>query len=144
MTPRPLCDGCGADVPTRPDRFGTRWCRRCNQKIWEMLMTDRITCGRCAAAWTGISRAHCGACHRTFASVSLFDAHRHPHGEHGGCVDPASLRSHGQPLRLTGVMWHGPEDPRFSGYDAASALKGPSESQHTGAGVQRPEIGDAA
>lgn len=34
-----------------------------------------ITC-RCGKQWTGVSRAHCGACHETFNSVSLFDRHR--------------------------------------------------------------------
>jgi len=43
------------------------------------------TCGHCPARWSGLSFAHCGACHRTFSSVTGFDAHR----LRGVCVDPA-------------------------------------------------------
>lgn len=44
------------------------------------MVTDRhllrITCSGCAAVWAGAERAHCGACHRSFDDIVLFDAHR--------------------------------------------------------------------
>lgn len=46
------------------------------------------TCGGCAVEWSGLAVAHCGACHRTFASVRLFDIHRSPVGKHGSCRNP--------------------------------------------------------
>jgi len=33
-------------------------------------------CRGCSVHWTGLAVAHCGACHRTFSSVSTFDRHR--------------------------------------------------------------------
>ena len=36
------------------------------------------------------TNAHCGACHRTFGSVTGFDRHR----RNGECVDPATLPMH--------------------------------------------------
>lgn len=36
----------------------------------------RYTHGQCGETWTGITRAHCAACHRTFNSESLADKHR--------------------------------------------------------------------
>ncbi len=38
-------------------------------------MADTIHCAR-GCTWSGINRAHCGACHATFGSVSGFDKHR--------------------------------------------------------------------
>ena len=35
-----------------------------------------ITCGGCTADWAGEDRAHCGRCHVTYDSITLFDAHR--------------------------------------------------------------------
>ena len=46
-----------------------------------------ITCGGCAAAWAGDDRAHCGGCHVTYDSVSLYDAHR----TRDRCVGPQVL-----------------------------------------------------
>lgn len=39
----------------------------------------------CGAEWSGLSAAHCGACHQTFSAVSSFDLHR----RNGECRDPA-------------------------------------------------------
>lgn len=50
--------------------------------------SDGGTCSGCDARWTGISRAHCAGCHRTFAGPSLFDAHRRD-----GCLDPETILS---------------------------------------------------
>ena len=47
--------------------------------------------------------------------VSLFDKHRHSHGEHGGCLDPAGLRNGrtGAPLAVLGEngVWSSPPMP---------------------------------
>lgn len=74
-----------------------------------------ITCG-CGAEWTALNAAHCAApgCHRTFASVSLFDAHRSQEGEHGTCLDPETVltRDGARRLFFRAGMWRGPEmDP---------------------------------
>lgn len=70
------------------------------------------TCGGCDATWTASLAAHCGCCHRTFASVGLFDHHRSAQGEHGTCLDPESIR-HGKTgerlMFYRNGMWRGPE-----------------------------------
>lgn len=70
-----------------------------------------VQCGSCSAEWTGLSRAHCGACHRTFSGASYFDRHRTIAGEHGGCLDPAGIRdAAGEPVMvLRDGLWAGPE-----------------------------------
>ena len=45
----------------------------------------------CSTVWTGACTAHCCACHVTFATVGLFDAHRSIAGVYGSCRDPATL-----------------------------------------------------
>lgn len=62
---------------------------------------ESISCGVCPARWTGQSRAHCGACHRTFAGVTYFDQHRRAFA----CVDPATIAE----MRLVDGLWRGPE-----------------------------------
>jgi hypothetical protein len=47
----------------------------------------RITCGGCTAGWAGEDRAHCGRCHVTYDSITLYDAHR----AGGSCVRPQVL-----------------------------------------------------
>jgi hypothetical protein len=70
---------------------------------------------RCGAKWYGVSRCHCSACHRTFSGVALFDRHRSSAGEHGTCLDPATLivqrgARTGQPeMYLREGVWSGPE-----------------------------------
>lgn len=59
------------------------------------------TCGGCPSHWTGLSVAHCGACHETFSAVGLFDQHRRS----GQCVDPATLTG----MSRRDGMWRGPE-----------------------------------
>jgi hypothetical protein len=49
------------------------------------------SCCGCTAVWTQASTAHCSACHSTFATVGLFDAHRSIAGDCGTCRDPATL-----------------------------------------------------
>ena len=44
-------------------------------------------CIRCKSTWTGLNRAHCTGCHRTFNSVAAFDKHRRD----SKCLDPETL-----------------------------------------------------
>jgi len=59
-------------------------------------------CG-CGAHWTGLTRAHCAACHLTFNRPSLFDKHRVA----GTCRLPVAL---GMVQKSDGV-WGMPGDP---------------------------------
>jgi hypothetical protein len=70
-----------------------------------------ITCGGCDARWTGQSVAHCAACHRSFSVNAHFDLHRSPKGEHGTCLDPATITdSDGNPkLFWRDGLWRGPQ-----------------------------------
>jgi hypothetical protein len=73
----------------------------------------RITCGGCDNTWTGLTRAHCAACHHTFVGIGFFDRHRERESDGGAhCVDPATITTgHGDRLmflRNDGI-WHGPE-----------------------------------
>lgn len=74
--------------------------------------TPRITCGGCDTTWTGVHRAHCSACHRTFNSPTGFDRHRRG----GHCADPAEL---GLTRNDEGIWRH--LDPDF---DPAEAFHG--------------------
>ena len=69
------------------------------------------SCGRCTTQWSGWGRAHCSGCHRTFNTTNLFDRHRRLHGEHGFCLDPATIDSKDGPLRFISGVWCGPELP---------------------------------
>lgn len=60
-------------------------------------------CGGCTARWRSRRLAHCGACHRSFGSVQLFDRHRLGYGEHGRCEDPGYLQSHR--MALVAGVW---------------------------------------
>jgi hypothetical protein len=67
-----------------------------------------IVHGACGQWWTGLSRSHCPACHRTFSGETA--ANRHRSGKHGTdrrCVDPATvgLVAVQKPY---GVMWSNP------------------------------------
>lgn len=68
-------------------------------------------CARCARQWTGHSTCHCGACHRTFTSLSAFDAHQTLVRDVSGvrCSDPAGMyRKSGKPVFSWNVnreMW---------------------------------------
>ncbi|SNR47896.1 hypothetical protein SAMN06265360_1077 [Haloechinothrix alba] len=70
-------------------------------------MTQQINSCRCGTTWTGLARAHCGACHRTFNTAGLFDAHRRD----GACRDPASVWHGGGYLRQVDGIWSGPAMP---------------------------------
>lgn len=69
------------------------------------------THGACGRAWwqSGNRTSHCGGCHETFASLTLFDRHRHG----GVCADPATMTDLGQPLATEtrgggGPIWYSP------------------------------------
>lgn len=75
------------------------------------MTIQMITCSGCDATWTGLGRAHCSKCHRSFSTVPLFDMHRDQRGEHGRCIDPEDVRdSYGyRRLFFRHGMWCGPE-----------------------------------
>jgi hypothetical protein len=81
------------------------------------------------------TQAHCGSgCHRTFGSVSGFDAHRRG----GRCVDPASLPMHLDP----GGIWR--RDGRDPHADARSARAAEPQGCEIGSGVGRDTPGEVA
>lgn len=47
--------------------------------------SNRITCARCTTWWTGLTAAHCAACHQTFTSTAAFTSHR----TGNQCTNPA-------------------------------------------------------
>lgn len=73
------------------------------------------SCGGCCALWTGSNTAHCPACHSTFATVGLFDAHRSITGDSGTCRDPATLvyragqRAGERVMSWRDGLWQSPE-----------------------------------
>lgn len=69
-----------------------------------------ISCNGCTERWTAVGAAHCSGCHRTFSTYRLFDLHRSTSGEHGVCLDPASVKKNGENLLdFRNGMWRGPE-----------------------------------
>lgn len=64
-----------------------------------------ITCGGCAAEWTGAGKCHCSGCHETFSGIGLFDRHRSRYGEHGSCKSPADLPG----IELRDGVWSYPQ-----------------------------------
>lgn len=79
------------------------------------LPTGAIVHAKCGQHWTGIGRAHCPACCRTFSVDSAAAQHRK--GAYGGgrhCVDPATVGLVAVD-RPWGVLW------RHPGPDAAAA-----------------------
>lgn len=79
----------------------------------EKRRVQPITCSGCDATWTALNAAHCTGCHRLFAAVQLFDAHRSQDGERGACIPPAEVqgRNGEQRLFFRAGMWRGPEMP---------------------------------
>jgi hypothetical protein len=62
------------------------------------LYLDPMAC----CTWTGLARAHCARCHRTFASVGLFDQHQTGVAK-VRCADPRRLG-----LALIEEVWSKP------------------------------------
>jgi hypothetical protein len=67
------------------------------------------TFSRCGATWCGDRPCRCSAYHRTFAGGHAFDRHRSARGDHGTCLDPATVLDRaGRPImRLRRGMWRG-------------------------------------
>jgi hypothetical protein len=69
-----------------------------------------ITHGACGLWWTGINRAHCPACHRTFSGDSAAEKHRvgtfGPDSDRH-CVDPADVGLVARDMAY-GVLWGWP------------------------------------
>lgn len=70
---------------------------------------ETASCGGCEARWRGTAQAHCGACHRSFNSVSAFDQHR----RRDTCLDPLDVRDRDgyAAMRLIDGVWRGREMP---------------------------------
>lgn len=77
---------------------------------------DRVTysCGGCSARWSGVSRAHCSACHETFAGAAFFDRHRRNRGEEGYCLHPSEISK--PDMYLVSGLWTSVEEmaPRLA------------------------------
>lgn len=78
-----------------------------------MRRSTYITCG-CGARWTDLRTAHCAAdgCHRSFASVGLFDRHRSTTGnEQGSCRNPNQITNTNgdRVMFLRDGTWRSPE-----------------------------------
>jgi len=63
------------------------------------------THGACGQSWNGTRPAHCSGCCQTFSGVALFDRHRNLYGEHGTCVDPATMPN----VELRDGVWSNPQ-----------------------------------
>lgn len=74
---------------------------------------DSFTCSGCDTRWRGVSRAHCAACHHTFAGETMFDRHRRDLRGTGICLDPETIRtSTGEPaMFLTNGLWQSIANP---------------------------------
>lgn len=71
-----------------------------------------ITCSGCGHTWTAPGAAHCGACHRLFSAVGIFDTHRSAKGDHGTCINPEDIvnsRTGYRTMFFRDGMWRGRE-----------------------------------
>lgn len=67
-----------------------------------------IVHGECGQWWTGPTRAHCGACHRTFSCDSAAEKHRvGTFGVDRRCVDPATVGLIARQMPY-GILWGWP------------------------------------
>jgi len=85
---------------------------------------DLITHPKCGRSWSGLTRAHCPACCRTFSCDSAADRHRKgAHGIDRHCVDPATVGL----VAVTkpwGQMWQNPAPE-----EGHTARRGPGTQQ---------------
>lgn len=75
----------------------------------------QASCGGCDATWpmSAGSVAHCGACHRTFNSVTAFDEHRvGSNPDLRRCMDEPELRDAGMEPNEWG-RWRRPSTEKF-------------------------------
>jgi hypothetical protein len=88
----------------------------------QKLPYNAIVHGDCGQWWTGVSRAHCPACHVTFSSDAA--ANKHRTGKHGvdrRCLPPAEAGLVPHETEW-GTYWSGPGldgDAWFKNVDAA-------------------------
>ena len=87
--------------PSSPSAGVTRPASRVEAADGASRRQQPWSCSGCEARWTGQGRAHCGACHRTFATAGRFDRHRRGFA----CVDPAGIGG----MREVDGIWRGPE-----------------------------------
>lgn len=76
--------------------------------------TVTYSCHGCDNRWPGVSRCHCGSCHRTFNAVGPFDTHRRERRGEGYCVDPETIvhTKTGERLMFeTNGIWSSSENP---------------------------------
>lgn len=79
-----------------------------------------LTCSTCDTKWSGVSRAHCSACHQTFAAFGLFDLHRRlTTAGVGTCLDPEGIMrtskktgEKGRVMFRSDGIWRAVEDPQ--------------------------------
>lgn len=84
----------------------------------QIALQTGYTCGGCDSRWSGVSRAHCTGCHRTFGGVNLFDRHRRDVRGEGTCVDPATIvgkESGEREMFETNGIWQSVETPAERG-----------------------------
>lgn len=67
------------------------------------------TCGGCDNRWSGVSRAHCSACHETFGGAAFFDRHRRERNGVGYCLHPSQIEK--PVMYLANGMWQSVENP---------------------------------
>lgn len=75
-----------ASETTEP-RTGVREGGSTRKRVARPYVPLTYTCGGCDNRWSGVNRAHCSACHRTFAAPKWFDQHR----VNAKCVDPETI-----------------------------------------------------
>ena len=76
----------------------------------------------CGKQWSGTRACHCSGCDQTFSGIKLFDAHRSLAGEHGRCMDPATLVG----VELRDGVWSSPpmDDEERAGMTARPRSSG--------------------
>lgn len=83
---------------------------------------------KCGKSWRqrGNRTGHCARCCETLEGLTLFDAHQRLRADgRVECVDPATLKDHGQLLRLVDGTWRG----GGMGLEAVSRVARPSSTQ---------------
>jgi hypothetical protein len=83
---------------------------------------NAIRHGECQRWWTGSERSHASCCHRTFSSLSAFDAHR----KGGRCNNPEDVGLIARP-KPYGDLWGWPAPE--GGY---AGLRGPQIDEEAG------------
>lgn len=103
MSAQTVQDGRGVELTTGEAGSGVL------EKLTPRESVLPFACGRCEARWSGNLMAHCGltGCHRTFGSVTGFDAHRTGPMGSRRCLTDAELGERGYEPNERGV-WRQP------------------------------------